>query len=143
MRPGAPQYTAVRPTRPGTPRYGLVSGLHPSGMTQPLGDGSISLQRGYCCTRPSSAQPSCAHDPPLCDIPSGCCFFTGPWTVTRSSLLHVASGCCFLLAAAAGAPAGVISAFAEPRGVLGLCWMWRDVPFARQRRPVVGVLGLC
>ena len=24
--------------------------------------------------------------PPLCDIPSGCCFFTGPWTVTRSSL---------------------------------------------------------
>ena len=24
--------------------------------------------------------------PPLCDIPSNCCFFTGPWTVTRSSL---------------------------------------------------------
>ena len=24
--------------------------------------------------------------PPLCDIPSGCSFFTGPWTVTRSSL---------------------------------------------------------
>ena len=24
--------------------------------------------------------------PPLCDIPSGCCFFTGPWTVTRPSL---------------------------------------------------------
>ena len=23
---------------------------------------------------------------PLCDIPSGCCFFTVPWTVTRSSL---------------------------------------------------------
>ena len=23
---------------------------------------------------------------PLCDIPSGWCFFTGPWTVTRSSL---------------------------------------------------------
>ena len=23
---------------------------------------------------------------PLCDIPSGRCFFTGPWTVTRSSL---------------------------------------------------------
>ena len=22
----------------------------------------------------------------LCDIPSGCCSFTGPWTVTRSSL---------------------------------------------------------
>ena len=28
-----------------------------------------------------------AHQmPPLCDIPSGCCSFTGPWTVTRSSL---------------------------------------------------------
>ena len=26
---------------------------------------------------------------------------------------------------------------------LGLCWMWQYVPFAHQRRPVVGVLGLC
>ena len=26
------------------------------------------------------------HLRPLCDIPSGGCFFTGPWTVTRSSL---------------------------------------------------------
>ena len=26
------------------------------------------------------------YTPPPCDIPSGCCFFTGPWTVTRSSL---------------------------------------------------------
>ena len=25
-------------------------------------------------------------------------------------------------------------------GVPGLCWMWRDVPFARQRRPIVSVL---
>ena len=25
----------------------------------------------------------------------------------------------------------------------GLCWMWQDVPFARQRRPAVGVLRLC
>ena len=31
----------------------------------------------------------------------------------------------------------------EGRGVPGLCGMRRDVPFARQRRPVVGVLGLC
>ena len=28
----------------------------------------------------------CGRPCPLCDIPSGCCFFTGPWTVTRSSL---------------------------------------------------------
>ena len=30
--------------------------------------------------------------------------------------LHVASGCCFLSAAAAGAPAGAVSAFTEPSG---------------------------
>ena len=61
--------------------------------------------------------------------PSGCCFFTGPWTVTRSSLrmLHVASGCCFQTAAAAGALAGVVSAFTEPSSwcvgaVLNVAW---------------------
>ena len=34
--------------------------------------------------------------PPPCDIPSGCCFFTGPWTVTRSSLrmLHRVAAFC-------------------------------------------------
>ena len=53
---------------------------------------------------------------PLCDSPSGGCFFTGPWTVTRSSLRIAASGRCVLSAAAAGAPAGVVSAFAEPSG---------------------------
>ena len=25
-------------------------------------------------------------------------------------------------------------------GVLGLCWMWHGAPFARQRRPIIGVL---
>ena len=30
--------------------------------------------------------------PPLCDIPSGCCFFTGPWTVTVSSLRMLRRG---------------------------------------------------
>ena len=28
-------------------------------------------------------------------------------------------------------------------GVPGLCWMWRDVPFACQRRPIIGVLRMC
>ena len=28
-------------------------------------------------------------------------------------------------------------------GVLGLCWMWRDVLFARQWRPIIGVLRMC
>ena len=29
---------------------------------------------------------NCGPQCPLCDSPSGCCFFTGLWTVTRSSL---------------------------------------------------------
>ena len=60
--------------------------------------------------------------PPLCDIPSGCCSFTGPWTVTRSSLRILRR----------------VAAFWRPlRPVLLL------VSFPRSRSPVVGVLGLC
>ena len=85
------------------------------------------------------------HPPtgPLCDIPSGCCFFTGPWIVTRSSLRmlrRVVAFCRPLLL--------LLLLVSFPRswspvvGVPGLCWMWHGVPFARQRRPVVGVLGV-
>ena len=60
--------------------------------------------------------------PPLCDIPSGCCSFTGPWTGTRSSLRMLRR----------------VAAFCRPlRPVLLL------VSFPRSRSPVVGVLGLC
>ena len=59
---------------------------------------------------------------PLCDIPSGCCSFTGPWTVTRSSLRMLRR----------------VATFCRPqRPVLLL------VSFPRSRSPVVGVLGLC
>ena len=59
---------------------------------------------------------------PLCDIPSGCCSFTRPWTVTRSSLRMLRW----------------VAAFCRPlRPVLLL------VSFPRSRSPVVGVLGLC
>ena len=59
---------------------------------------------------------------PLCDIPSGCCFFTGPWTVTRSSLRMLRR----------------VAIFCRPlRPVLLL------VSFPRSRSPVVGVPGLC
>ena len=62
------------------------------------------------------------HLTPLYDIPSGCCFFTGPWTVTRSSLRMLCR----------------VAAFCRPlRPVLLL------VSFPRSRSPVVGVLGLC
>ena len=58
----------------------------------------------------------------VCDIPSGCCSFTGPWTVTRSSLRMLRR----------------VAAFWRPlRPVLLL------VSFPHSRSPVVGVLGLC
>ena len=58
--------------------------------------------------------------PPPCDIPSGCCFFTGPWTVTRSSLRR----------------ARRVAAFCRPlRPVLLL------VSFPRSRSPVVWCVG--
>ena len=81
---------------------------------------------------------------PLCNIPSGCCFFTGPWTVTRSSLrmLRWVAAFCRPLR-----PLLLLVSFPRSRspvvGVPGLCWMWHGVPFARQWRPVVGVLRLC
>ena len=78
----------------------------------------------------------------MCDIPSGCCSFTGPWTVTRSSLrmLRWVAAFCRPLR-----PLVLLVLFPRSQspvvGVLGLCWMWRDVPFARQQGPVVGVPG--
>ena len=67
--------------------------------------------------------------PPLRDIPLGCCLFTGPWTVTRSSLrvLRRVATFCRLLR-----PVLLLVLF--PRslspavGVPG--WLWR-VPFVR------------
>ena len=59
---------------------------------------------------------------PLCDIPSGRCFFTGPWTVTRSSLRTLRR----------------VAAFCRPlRPVLLL------VSFPRSRSPVFGPLPAC
>ena len=78
--------------------------------------------------------------PPLCDIPSGCCSFTGPWTVTRSSLRmlrRVAAFCRPLR------PVLLLVSFPRSQSLPGLCWMWHGVPFARQRRPVVGILRMC
>ena len=71
----------------------------------------------------------------LCDIPSRCCSFTGPWTVTRSSLCvlrQVAAFCRPLR------PVLLLVSFLRSRspvvGVPGLCWWWR-VPFVCSRSP--------
>ena len=96
----------------------------------------------------------------LCDIPCGCCLFTGPWTVTGYSLRmlrRVAAFCRPLrtvlllvslprLRSPVVGVLGLLVSFPRSQspvvGVLGLCWMWHGVPFARQWRPVVGVLRL-
>ena len=59
---------------------------------------------------------------PLYDIPSGRCSFTGPWTVTRSSLRMLRR----------------VAAFCRPLRPVVLL-----VSFPRSRSPVIGVLGLC
>ena len=111
------------------------------GTTRPAGGGALlSTRTNSIALEPRVPPPP----PPLCDIPSGCCSFTGPWTVTRSSLRmlrRVATFCRPLR------PVLLLVSFPRSRspvfGVLGLCWMWHDVPFGHQRRPVVGVLRMC
>ena len=74
--------------------------------------------------RAAIAAKDCGGSPrstPLCDIPSGCRSFTGPWTVTRSSLRMLRR----------------VAAFCRPLRLVLLL-----VLFPRSRSPVVGVLGL-
>ena len=68
--------------------------------------------------------PSCRPPPPppACDIPSGCCFFMGPWTVARSPLRMLRR----------------VAAFCRPLPPVLLL-----VSFPHSRSPVVGVLRLC
>ena len=83
---------------------------------------SASSPLPQCNSRTMSLSSDDDVTAPLCDIPSGCCSFTGPWTVTRSSLRMLRR----------------VAAFCRPlRPVLLL------VSFPRSRSPVVGVLGLC
>ena len=83
----------------------------------------IHVMRKRSLVRQATAHGATGPDAtPLCDIPSGCCSFTGPWTVTRSSLRMLRR----------------VATFCRPlRPVLLL------VSFPRSRSPVVGVLGLC
>ena len=108
-------------TRSGLPYQGTHSHV---GVKLPEQEEEPELELGLTSGKQTSCldNPTLIPPPPPCDIPSGCCFFTGSWTVTRSSLrmLHQ------------------VAAFYRPlRPVLLL------VSFPRSRSPVVGVLGLC
>ena len=90
--------------------------------------------------RAVGTQASCAvpHLVPPCDVLSGCCFFTGPWTVRRPSLRvlrRVAAFCRPLR------PVFLLVSFARSRGVgvLGLCWLLR-VSFLGLRCPLPSAL---
>ena len=78
---------------------------------------------------------------PLRDIPSGCGFFPGPWTVTRSSLCMLRRGC--VLLAAAGARAGVVSAFAVRSGWCAGAVLVAVGASCALAVPVIGVPQLC
>ena len=120
-------------------------GLGGQGRGDPPPCGTKKLSTGLPLPRPPQWCRVVKRSPaPLCDIPSGCCSFTGPWTLTRSSLRmlrRVAAFCRPLR------PVLPLVSFPRSRspvvGVPGLCWMWRDVPFACQRRPIIGVLRMC
>ena len=110
--------------------------------------GRFSLEKGgYRVHGPSSA-PQChaaaIPPPPPCDIPSGCCSFTGPGTVTRSSLRMLRRVVAFCRPLR---PVLLLVSFPRSQspvaGVPGLCWMWHGVPFACQWRPIIGVLRMC
>ena len=123
-------------------RHPESQGLTPTPTARPKGQKlGTQMFRAPLFNPFNISPPRSSHNPP-CDIPSRCCSFTGPRTVTRSPLRmlrRVAAFCRPLR------PVLLLVSFPRSRspvvGVLGLCWLWRDVPFARQRRPIIGVLG--
>ena len=76
---------------------------------------------------------------PLCDIPFGYCFFTGPWTVTRSSIRMLRRVATFCRPLQPVLLLGSLPRLRSPVvGVLGLL-----VSFPRSWSPVIGALWLC
>ena len=113
---GMRKATHERDTCGGAPRH--TPGAGGGGLARPIRSSHCQTQSRLVALRRPPRGP-CA---PLCDIPSGCCSFTGPWTVTRSSLRMLRR----------------VATFCRPLRPLLLL-----VSFPRSRSPVVGVLGLC
>ena len=128
------------------PSSGVCSNLRPCAWGMGGWTGGCAPPLPKCPPPTASAMDSNGSEAftPLCDIPSGCCSFTGPWTVTRYSLRmlrRVAAFCRPLR------PVLLLVSFPRLRspvvGVLGLRWTWHGVPFVFQRRPIIGVLRMC
>ena len=108
------------------PAVGCVSALKPSSSKPWKSRPSRSSRRGgvvcrrgpavHCNSEGVPLEPVSQPPPTPCDIPSGLLFLYGALDSHPFFPSHVASGRCFPSAAAAGAPAGVVSAFAEPSG---------------------------
>ena len=66
---------------------GHARGMHSAGMTHPQrtrSSGATSDRDGTEARLPLSGRKAkYTGQPPLRDIPSGCCFFTGPWALCR------------------------------------------------------------
>ena len=127
MRQRRPQH-ATHWLRPGpnprrdTAAHTHAGGRHPMARAQngwpPAARGGLPRRRTVP-TGPFQTPPlpsTMLPPPPLCDIPSGCCFFTGPWTVTRASLRMLRRVALSVGRCGRWCRAGVVSAFAEPSG---------------------------
>ena len=79
--PQAPSGTAPR----AAPNSGNM-GHGSLGLSASRGVRGGGVQEGDQRPRIQCKHKGTVDPPPPCDIPSGCCFFTGPWTVTRSAL---------------------------------------------------------
>ena len=123
--------------RGGSEKSSFAMDLVEQKLTIPFGPKFRITDVRSCQSRPFP------YPPPLCDMPSGCCFFTGPWTVTRSSLRMLRRVAAFCRPVW---PVLLLVSFLRSRspvvGVPGLCWL-RRLPFVRQQCPVVGVPQLC
>ena len=138
-----PDQSVVWWTCSSPPTLGSAVGF-PAGRTPATPIKPVRFVVADPCSNPSEHKLFNPPPAPLCDIPSGCCSFTGPWTVTRSSIRMLRRVAAFYRPLR---PVLLLVSFPRSRSpvvcVLGLCRMCHGVPFARQWRPIIGVLRMC